>query len=208
MQTRDRDILVTLTKFVRVLTLGQAARTWWGGTKTPESNARRGLAKLTERDLITATTALARPELQLTQPVVTWTPNRPVPAFDAVAYALQSRWVAALRPTRIYVATKAAANAFGGHGGRLSHPMQVSHDLHISTVYLRFRLADPATAACWISEQRLVQFRRLQKLPDAAIGESPESPRLVIEFGNGYDADRLRAFHADCAERSIGYEIW
>lgn len=208
MQGRDHEILVTLTHRIRVLTLNQAARTWWGGTADPLANARRGLAKLARGGLLSASTALARPELTLTEPAATWTPGSHAPSFDALAYQLHSRWTQALRPTRFFVATRPAANALGGFGGPLAHPLHLSHDLHISTVYLRIRQSEPDTASNWISERHLAQFRRHQKLPDAGLGHSPESLLSVIEFGNGYDAGRLRAFHADCAERSLAYQIW
>lgn len=208
MEVRDREILATLTHSVRVLTLHQAARTWWGGTAAPLANARRGLAKLVRVGLLAGSTALARPELPLAEPTATWTPGGEPPSFDAVAYQLHSRWSQALRPTRFFVATRTAANALGGYGGSLAHPLHLSHDLHVSTVFLRLRETQPHVASNWISERHLAQFRRHQKLPDAGLGCSPESLLAAIEFGNGYDAGRLRAFHADCAERSLAYQIW
>lgn len=208
MEERSRDILAILAHRIRVLTLDQAARTWWDGTAAPTTNARRGLGRLVSAGYLDTFTVVARPELPLSTPLATWEPTQHPPAFGSVAYRLQLRWNEAPRPTRVYVATKRAAKVVGGYGGPLRHPMQVSHDIHVTTVFLYLRTTNPSAAAEWIPEQKLAPLRRHQKLPDAALGRDPETLRRVIEFGNGYDADRLRAFHDDCEQRSLPYEVW
>jgi len=30
----------------------------------------------------------------------------------------------------------------------------------------------------------------------------------VLEFGGGYDAARVEAFHVDCAARNLPYQLW
>lgn len=207
-EPRDREILSTLTHKVRLLTLDQVARTWWGTTRDPRANARRRLALLVVSGFIERVQVNARPELELERPLLTWTLTDPPPHFGKTAYRLQSRWKEPPQRTTLYIATRKAAKEFGGVGGRHLKPLQASHDLHVSTVYLHYRTTRPDEAAAWISEDKLAPFRRHQKLPDAVLGENATSLLLAVEFGGGYDADRLAAFHADCARRALPYEVW
>lgn len=207
-ERRDSEILSTLTQKVRLLSLDQVARTWWGGTKTPEANARRRMAQLTTRGFVERLRVNARPELPLDEPVATWAPGESPPNFGRIAYRLQTRWNEAPRPTLIYVATSKTAKEFGGVGGKHVKPLQASHDLHVSALYLRLLSIDQAEASAWLSEDTLAPFRRHEKLPDAVLADGPTKPRLVIEFGNGYDRNRVAAFHEDCSDRLLPYEIW
>lgn len=208
MEQRDREILCTLTHKVRLLTLDQIARTWWGGAKSPRPIARRRLATLAAAGFVRCSRLNARPELDLREPLIAWSPSQAQPDFHHVAYRLQARWKHAPRAVTAYTATRKAATEFGGAGGAIKKPLQVSHDIHIATLYVRLLRTDPAAATAWLPEAKLAPFRRHQKLPDAALGDGPTALRLIIEFGNGYDAKRLAAFHADCAERGIPYEVW
>jgi len=209
MQARQDEIVSTLTHKLRLLTLGQIARTWWAETSRPEENARRSLAQVVACGLLRRIRVNARPELLLRSPVVRWSPSDPEPPFGRVAYRLQTRWNEAPMPTEIYSATTKAGKVFGGAvGGRLKAPLQASHDLHVSALYLRLRNDDPVAAEAWIAEDRLAPFRRHEKLPDAVLGSGPADIRLVLEFGAGYDKARVRAFHDDCAERGLPYELW
>ncbi|MEJ7637234.1 MAG: hypothetical protein WKF75_04390 [Singulisphaera sp.] len=47
-----------------------------------------------------------------------------------------------------------------------------------------------------------------QKLPDAILHDGEGRPRLAIEFGGSYQAVRIADFHADCAARTLPYELW
>ena len=47
-----------------------------------------------------------------------------------------------------------------------------------------------------------------QKLPDSFIVDEREDVLSVIEFGGSYDAERVRAFHRDCDNRQLPYQIW
>lgn len=197
-----------LTRRVRMLTFEQAARTFWAETADPVGNARRAFAKLEVAGLVHCVEVNARPELSLERPVLAWAVGERDPDIGAVAYRLQKRWTLPIRRTAIAIATRVAARRFGGHGGPLARPLQAGHDLHVTTVYLKYRQERPRAAADWLSESRLAPFRRHRKIPDAAIGKAPDRPRLFIEFGNGYDARRVEAFHRDCAAEGCPYELW
>lgn len=204
--TRDRAVLEALALRVPFLSTEQIARTWWQGSALVL--ARRRLARFVAAGLLWRANVTAHPELALEHPVATWRPGAAAPDFGAVSYRLQSRWTATPRPTAIFRATTTLARRLGGHGGRLPHETHVNHDLHIGTLYLRLLTSDPNAAARWVSERELAPERRNQKLPDAALRAPTGQLERVIEFGGAYNVEHVRAFHDDCARRSLPYELW
>ena len=206
--TRDHDILEVLTFKVRLLTLPQIAGTWWGGSDSALTRARARLAELQHAGLIKALQVHTDKMLPLDTPVATWAPGEPDPQYGAVAYELQHRWSQdAPRLTRVYVATRKAANQYGGVGGRLKFPDQATHDLHLSELYLRFRQSNRDLANRWINEDLRPKAGFKQKDPDILIQDDAHSG-LAIEFGGRYDARRIRDFHRDCAARERRWQIW
>lgn len=201
---RDRAILVALTQKVRLLSLDQIHRTWWP-TATPDT-ARRRLEALST--LVTRMTLNAHPELTLAGPLFTWQPGRPTPPFGALSYRLKKRWNEAPHPTPVYIASPVAARYFGGFGGKLRRPLQATHDLHVSQVYLRLLIQDPDQAALWVSEERFAPERRREKLPDAVLRDPSGRLLRVIEFGGSYDAAHVARVHQDCVTRALPYELW
>ena len=207
---RDEQILQALCVRIRLMTLAQIAGHWWAGNKRQTEDARRRLAALVQAGYLTRSTALAAPLPPMNGPVIAWSPGEPEPDAGAVAWRLQSRWRESPRVVRVYLATALATRVFGGKAqGRLKQEYQATHDLGVSKMYLDLRLRSPKLAEAWIGEDILAPYRRGQKLPDAIIAESPEhSPTLVLEFGGAYDKPRVEAFHNDCRNRGVPYEIW
>jgi hypothetical protein len=213
---RDREILIALTHKVRLLSLEQIARTWWGASPSGIATARKRLTLLTGKAAVNSayTNVMRRlrlnahPELKLSGPIFTWSPGDPAPPFGALAYRLQTRWKEAVRPTTVYIATEKAARYFGGFGGKLRRPLQATHDLHVAQIYLHFLTTDPARAAAWVSEERFAPERRHEKLPDAVLHDAHGNITLVIEFGGAYDAKHVERVHRDCVTRSLPYELW
>lgn len=190
-----------------MLSLNQVARTWWAETIHSETNASRRLRVLVGRGLVSRLRMNLRPELELHEPVARWQVGDKPPAFGEVAYRLQQRWVDALQPTTVYVATPRARREFGGPKRRFrSH--QASHDLHVSSVYLLACLERPELAEHWVGEDAFAPLVRHTKVPDAVIRDGNGRTNLVIEFGAGYDKKRVTLFHQDCSERKLAYEIW
>jgi len=207
---RDLEILDMLSLRVRVASLDQITRTWWGRSTWARKLARHRLGCLEERDLITrfaATTIFLPP---LVGPLVTWEPGGPFPDFGHIAWFLRQRWSGHCRAATICLATRKGALIYGARRfGRLSHPFQLSHDLGVTEMFLTFRSLFPTEATRWIDEQRLSPHRRRQKLPDAVIADRPgATPRLVLEFGGAYGKRRLAAFHDDAQSRGVPYQIW
>ena len=59
----------------------------------------------------------------------------------------------------------------------------------------------------WVSEATLAAEREGQVLPDAAIVNRDGSPRLSSK-SRPLPESTLERFHADCAARSLPYELW
>lgn len=205
---RDRQLLETLTLRVRVISVAQAARTFWGNTAAPEENASRRISSLERAGYVARFVLVCHPELGLESPTVTWKPGEPPPDFAAASYRLKTRWSEKPKPTPVVIATEAAANWLGGYGGRRPRPSEASHDLHVAALYLRMLRDAPGRARAWQSEAQLLARVRHKggRLPDAMIVGSKE--KTVLEFGGAYSAAKLGAFHRYCAERGLPYEVW
>lgn len=204
---RDRGILVALTFRVRMITPAQAARAWWPSSRTGIEQARRRLSALGAAGFVRRVALLSHPELDLRRPTVVWAPGQTAPAFASVAYRLQKRWAMPIEPCSAFVATRRAANDFGGRAPGLKRPLQATHDLHVTTVYVRCVLDRPELVEEWLSEDILAPSRRGEKLPDAEIVRGDRT-LLVVEFGGAYDAARVERVHRDCVERRVPYELW
>jgi hypothetical protein len=214
---RDLEIFDALTRRVRVLSLSQIARTWWpeAGSERVAGNRLRTLAG---EKLLHIERALAHPEIDLGEPVATWSQGQADPDFGAISYKLQARWCAHPVLTPCISASKTAAVRFGGYGGRPPRSVERTHDVHMAQVFLRYRNRHPQFVADWVFEEQVKAERKAsarqsdrsdatgEKLPDAFIRSS--SGTRVIEFGGAYGKDKLIAFHRYCKEYSFPYEIW
>jgi len=206
---RDREILDTITVRVKLLSIPQIARTWWGKSADPEGNARKRIRQLEDAGLLRAISIFAHPEILFAGPVATWTPGQPAPDAGEISYRLQSRWQLPYIPTSAVVATRKAANHFGGYGERLPRDAEQNHDLHLAGVYLKIREQDSARAKHWISEMHIKHSRPDalgEKLPDGMIRRGDNSQ--VIEFGGAYTKERVAAFHEFCERKHYQYELW
>lgn len=204
---REEQLLRALSRAVRVVRACQIGRLWNGPEAATESCEKR-LLLLAQAGYLEAFQVRAHPPLPLTEPIWCWNPGDAEPPFSVLSDRLRTRWREALKPTKIFTASKRTAHLYGGSGGRLSHPLQVNHDLHVAAIFLRLLRESPLEASGWISEDTLARTRRGQKLPDAEIYDPDGRLIKVIEFGGAYSADRCRMVHADCAERNLPYELW
>ena len=204
---RDRAIVQALVQKVRLFSQRQIVDHWWNGEL---ANSRRRLKRLADRNLLQRTFAMARPAPVFESPLVTWKPGDAAPDFGKISYRCQARW--RIRPARqcvVWLATEVASQAFGGTArGELRHPTQATHDLGVAAVWLRLHQVAPKWAAAWRGEDLLAHTRRGEKLPDAFIVDDAEQVIWVIEFGGGYDAERVEAFHQDCVSRNLPYQLW
>jgi hypothetical protein len=207
---RDDAILDTLSRRVRVISLEQVVRTWWPGASSAAPAARRRLGELRDAKLLRQVRLNARPLLPLKAPVFAWEPDAddPDPDPDAIAYQLQSRWRKPPRTTTVFVATPKARAQYGaGSRGRVN-AATLTHDLHVTELYLRLLLAEPVTASAWVGEDMRPKAGFRLKDPDAVLEFPDGRPPRVVEFAGAYDARHVRDFHEDCRRRRRAYELW
>jgi hypothetical protein len=193
---------------VRLLSLEQLAGAWWEPTPTGLANARRRLRQLRTLGLIEPWRVNARPLLNLEAPVASWSPGKPVPDPEAVSYQLQTRWNEGPKSTTVWIASKRTLNQFGASGRRLARPIQATHDLHVSAIYLRMLAWKPELAATWVGEDELPREGG-GKHPDAILRDDRGETMLVFEFGGAYPAERVAAVHEHYLnEGETPYQIW
>jgi len=200
---RDEQLLQALTLRVRLVTAELAARYW----ETSPQYARRRLRRLQAAGLLQAASVLAHPLLALREALYTWDPETPDPQFESLRYRLQSRWTEPPTSTTVFLATKKAVHIFGGLGGVFSQPLQATHDIHVSALFVRFASTADGSLS-WQSEDALRQQTKRGKTPDAILVDCQQRPVRAIEFGGSYGRQRLRAFHLACVHRNLPYEIW
>jgi hypothetical protein len=207
---RDMEILVTLSLRVRLASLGQIARTWWGEGKATMETCHDRLLRLERADFLRrrrVNTICLEP---LQGPLASWAPGACSPDLGALAWKLRRRWQSEPRPTLIYMATQRAAALFGGRRrGRAPHAFQISHDLGVTEMFFGLRRIRPEIVDHWIDEDRLAPARRGQKLPDAIVPPGILwATSVALEFGGDYPKSRLQTFHDDNQSRHLPYQIW
>jgi hypothetical protein len=207
-KSKGREIVFTLIRKIRVVSLPQVARGWWGNSPRDTANAKRLLDSLVAEGVLTSFVLRAHPELPLQERIWSWGPGEPRPPYGIISYQARKRWTKPLIPTAVYVASTRSARLYGGSGGRLAHPLQVTHDLHVSAIYLRLLVDDPQSAERWVSEDVLAPLLRGKKIPDAELRDERGCTLKVIEFGGSYPPERIRKVHEDCDRRQVPYELW
>lgn len=202
---RDTELLRALTQRVRVFTLAQVARTWWPESQDGQGLARRRLRALEDGGLVTLTSLIAHPEIDLAGPLSSWQPGLPEPDFGPVARELARRWTEPERQTLCVVASEEAASVVGGSGGRTPRDSEATHDIHLAAVYLRMAEKLPTRASSWRAEASLAKGQGV-KVPDAMVRDGKYD--TAIEFGGSYSAEKLASFHRYCHRKGLGYELW
>ena len=206
---RDTEILECLTHKVRMFSLEQVGKTWWWGNKHGTSNAEKRLRVLEKQGLVEIFNVLSHPEIELKKPLVLWRSGLPQADFAKISYQLKQRWPNAHLNTPVVIATSKTATRFGGHGGRRPRRAEMTHDIHVSAVFLNFKSLRSKDAKLWVSEDEFNAHRDKQKgdkLPDAVLERS--GGLYAIEFGGAYEKAKLEAFHAWCEKKQMPYEIW
>ena len=206
---RDREILKVLATRVRLLSVDQIGRTWWGYTRYPTLNAKRRLKCLEQAGLVQTETVTAHPEILVSQPVFRWKPGEIEPHLGPISWRLQKRWKQHPTEACVAFATKKAAVLFAGRSGRSPRASEATHDIHLGAVYLHFRKHRPSHAAFWMPETQMRHTARGSSftVPDAVIQRpNPTALEFIVEFGGAYSTPKLERFHAE--HRHLTYEIW
>lgn len=211
---RGAAVVETLSLRVRVLSVGQIARTWWAGQAAPVRSATELVQRLVKAGRVEVHTLLAQPEIELAGPLATWQPGLPIPDLARIANVGRTRWTGTIRATKVVIATRSAADVTGGVAGRLPRSSEATHDLHLAAVFLRMRQELPARARSWTSEASTAAARSTaphaprsgEKLPDAMVRDG--RARTAVECVGEYSPAKLAAFHEYCVRSGMGYELW
>jgi hypothetical protein len=205
--TPDLDIVETLTRRVRLLSIRQIARIWW-----PQAGSlrvvRRRLRRVAQSGLLARAIVNVHPLLNLSQPLARWTPGGEVPDFQEVSLQARSRWQSASTPQEIFSATRLAANLYGSSAGALPDLTHRDHDLLLGQVYVIYRKAGSAEVCDWVGEDALPKAGYRIKDPDAFLVDSDGNMTRVIESAGRYSFRQVESFHEHCVEHGLPYELW
>lgn len=202
---RDEEMLETLASRVRVLSIEQITRNWF-------ENRRSALARLRalkRAGLVQAQSALIHPELNLSAPVLRWTPGDPEPKFANVARRVQMRWTEHVQPHLLFFIEERASARFGGPRVAPLRTDELTHDVHVAAIYLWYRDHHPELSLTWAGERVLKQTGRVVRggpVPDASVGG--RGAQRFVEFAGAYSVQRLQTFHDFARDEKTPYEFW
>lgn len=204
----DLELIDALTLRVRVLSLGQVARTWWKDASAPQRSAALQVRKLAAEGLVEPMNLFAAAEIPLAWPVLTWQPLLPPPDLAAAARGTRARFgKTPVRDTPCVVAAR-----IGRRRPRPPRETETTHDLHLAGVYLWMKANLPTRAAKWLLEDEFgdALFDGAtpgEKRPDAVVRDGGHLTAVEL-VGSSYSGTKLQAFHDFCAERGLAYELW
>ena len=203
-------VVDALLRRVRVLAVVQieTACHLRGVTQTPNQAIRKlkrvGLVESFRVDSIV---------LDLQEPLVTWVAGDETPLnFGNIAWRAKSRFLNAdVQNLQLLMATDTAERLFGGVGGSLRQPNQITHDVGTSSVYVAKQLDESFLDSAWIGEDVIRRSWRhlgIRKVPDAAIIQDEQITNVIEFAGRDYGKAYLEKFHRFWQNRVTSYEIW
>jgi hypothetical protein len=209
MTSWEKEMLAVLAKHVRMMSLWQAARTWWTANRRGLRRARESAQRLAERDWVKSRRVFSRPVSPLSEPLLVWSLNMPIPDFQQLSTRLHRRARASAAVTTVVTATGKTRNLFGA-GGAPCRPKltQVTHDLHVAEVFLAYRRMGFDVDRRWVGEDRLSDGWPIRVRPDALLLDEEGQFLRAVEYGGDYSIDRLVRLHNAMARIWLGYEIW
>ena len=203
----EEQILRALANDVRVLSLAQVARTWWTNTRWGHSRAKAAMAELERNGWLQIHRSLARPVTELQQPLMSWATGEDEPDFWHLSRVLHKRAMQDASMTSFVFASPRSIVLFGQGRAPSVKLTQMTHDLHVSEVYLRYR-TDGLSSRHWLSEDRLPREWPLRERPDAVLSDDEGRVHRAVEYGGNYPPKRLAALHAALSSIELAYEIW
>lgn len=207
MISREKEILRVLANDVRMLSADQVARTWWTDTRWGSCRCKESLWDLAVRKWISMQPVLARPIHLLVTPLLTWQAGQPLPQFELLARQLHKRAKSQPAVITVVYATSKTVSLFGKGKKPSIKIAQMTHDLHVSEIFLHLR-ASGRYSARWLSEDQLPKAWPLDIRPDAVLLDDVGKPATAIEYGGDYSVQRLKELHAGFDSIGLGYELW
>ena len=203
-------VVDALLRRVRVLAVVQieTACHLRGVTQTPNQAIRKlkrlGLVESFRVDSIV---------LDLQAPLMTWVAGDETPLnFGNIAWRAKSRFLNAdVQNLQLLMATDTAERLFGGVGGSLRQPNQITHDLGTSSVYVAKQLDETFSDSAWTGEDVIRRSWRhlgIRKIPDAAIIQDEQITNVIEFAGRDYGKAYLEKFHLFWQNHATSYEIW
>jgi hypothetical protein len=193
---RDLQLLTSLGRAVRVLTLDQIAGRWFASSRWPARAAARRLTDLVSAGYLQSVAVMLHPLLDVRCALYEWAPEQGgEPCFGPIAWRLRSRFRLSPIRTAVFSATREAARLCGDFGApRFVRGLaELLHDVHVGQLWLDLTARDATSP--WVHEDQLAATAGVPdcdgKLPDAVVGG-----RLIEFGGRRYDVRKLRRLHA------------
>ena len=235
----EQLLLRALAVQLRVLSFEQICKGWF--RDEPEDTIRESIDALKSAGLVQENICEIDSPIELEGPLLTWGPGDREPDVDRLARIsqhLETRWSRVFKVEVLYSITPRGANQFGSWGGKLSREEELTHDYHLSEVYLRHCEVTEETFKRWLGEMALEKFSRemratlgfeikRMKNPDAYVLDDDGKASLVVEFAGKYSVSHLQNLHRHCAGEGFkkadkhgvadltvyrpegtGYELW
>jgi hypothetical protein len=184
----ELDILDALTRRVRLLAERQIAAIWTSHLGTSD-DLQAALNQLITAGLLHRTMLNAHPSLEIRSPLVAWRPGGPAPNVTRIAARIRNRWCQSAEPTRVYWASRKAANLLGSSMQELSTLLHRDHDLLLGEVYVFYRRRRPRLAGRWLGESVFPKAGFQIKDPDAFLFGDDGRPLRVIESVREHASD-------------------
>jgi hypothetical protein len=202
----ELSVIRALALQVRLVTAEQLAKGWFAGFVDAAARAETLIGRLRKASFIDRIVSEAHPLLEQVRPLFSWKVGTAHPEdreILAVAEQSRARWRLPHVPVEVFRAGKRACRAFGAFvdARRIKH-CEVTHDLHLTEVFIDYRRRRPRLAAQWLGEGAFPKLGLSilgMKDPDAYLLDSCGVGLRVIEYGGSYEAEHLRAFHRHCA---------
>ena len=204
----QEEIVIALAKHVRVMSLEQIRRTWWRGQRTGKQRAKESMRYLESCGLVRIRNVFSRPIAQLDSPLFDWHQGQPAPPFDDVASYLRRRARTEAKVMPVVTAETKALRFFSQMEQRTLKLTQVTHDLHVSEMFLHHFEAGCDVYRDWVGEDCLPRPWPLRERPDALLCDEHGQVNRALEYGGEYTVQRLAKLHQGFVKINLPYELW
>lgn len=200
------DLLETLTRRVRLMSLAQLKALWRISARNRRVLGRR-VSRLCAARLLDIHTINVQ-VLNAAGPLFAWRPGAEEPNPEVLSRRSQARWQLPAVPMTVCVASRLAANLFGSTSAGLPKLEHRNHDILLAGVYVFYRLRRPQQATFWTGEHALPKAGFQIKDPDAFLIDGQGQVIRVIESAGRYRPNQIESFHEHCADEGLSYELW
>lgn len=209
MTPREKEITAVLCNSIRVMSIFQIAQTWWSLTPWGISRTKSVIKKMSDEGWLKLQQAVSRPVTALERPLVVWSPGATQANFTRLSRRLHTRASEPAEIISVVFATEKANRIFGVGKLATVKLTQMTHDLHVTEIYLNYRRR--GLAERWIGEDRFPGWWPIDVRPDAALQNRLGGLTRAIEYGGDYSSERLHELHTALSGFGgvgLSYEIW